>query len=141
MTGTAHVPVSSVMSAPVHAISPLAPVTEAIEAMHEHRVSSLVVERRDGNDECGIVSVSDIADKVIATHRSPGRVNVYEIMSKPVVMVPESMDIRIAVQLLVRFNLSRAVVHDPQRNPVGVVSVRDAVIRYLRGVPGEPEAG
>lgn len=139
MNQTAHVPVSSIMSAPVRTIAPLAPVAEAIAMMREHRVSSLVVERRDGNDECGIVSVTDIANGVIATHRSPARVNVYEIMSKPVVMVPESMDVRIAVQLLVRFDLSRAVVHDDRRNPVGVVSLRDAVVRYLAGVPEEGE--
>lgn len=140
MTQSGHVPVSAVMSAPVRTIPPMASVTEAIAAMHEHRVSSLVVDRRDGNDECGIVSVSDVAHKVIAAHRAPARVNVYEIMSKPVVMVPESMDIRIAVQLLARFNLSRAVVHDDRRNPVGVVSLRDAVVRYLRGVPEEEGA-
>ena len=55
----------------------LAPVSEAIALMRERRVSSLVVDRHDPDDEPGLVTVSDIALKVIAENHAPDRFNVY----------------------------------------------------------------
>lgn len=123
-------PVGDVMIRDIQTISAMATVSEAIEAMSRAGVSSLVVERRGELDEFGLLVVSDIARKVIAANKSPDRTNVYEIMSKPVLSVPESMDIRNAVRLLVQFNLSRALVVDDRRSPVGIVTLRDMVLRH-----------
>ena len=40
------------------------------------------------------------------------------------------MNIKYAVRLLVRFSLSRAIVVDHDRNPVGIVTLRDMVLGY-----------
>ncbi|MCE2456878.1 MAG: CBS domain-containing protein [Dehalococcoidia bacterium] len=120
--------VEDVMTAEVHSIDGLATVSEAIALMQRHSVSSLVVNRRDDTDEIGMVVVSDIARNVIAPNRSPDRVNVYEIMSKPVLTLPSEMLARYAVRLLVRFDISRATVVDYDRNPVGIVTLRDLVL-------------
>ncbi len=120
--------VEDVMTAEVHSIDGLATVSEAIALMQKHSVSSLVVNRRDDTDEIGMVVVSDIARNVIAPNRSPDRVNVYEIMSKPVLTLPSEMLARYAVRLLVRFDISRATVVDYDRNPVGIVTLRDLVL-------------
>ena len=130
MTEHRHVRVEEVMSRNVRAISPLETVATAIDLMRQHNVSSLVVERRDEHDEYGLLVVSDIARVVIAGNRAPARVNVYEVMSKPVINLPAEMDIRYAVQLLVKFGLSRALVVDHDRRPVGLVTIRDMVLRY-----------
>ena len=79
----------------------------------------------------GLVSVSDIALEVIAPNLSPERVNVYEIMSKPALTLPPDMLAHYAVRLLVRFGISRAVVVDRDRNPVGIVSLRDLVMGHV----------
>jgi len=109
-------------------INGLAVVSDAMSLMRRHNVKSLVVNRRDENDEIGLVLVSDIARLVIAPNRSPDRVNVYEIMSKPVLTVPPDMLARYAVRLLARFEVSRAVVVDPDRNPIGMVTLRDLTL-------------
>ena len=62
--------------------------------------------------------------------RSPDRVNVYEIMSKPALTVPADMQIRFAAQLLVRYQLNRALVVTDGRKPCGIVTLRDMVIRH-----------
>lgn len=103
-------------------------VSDAMALMRRHNVKSLVVNRRDEHDEIGLVLVSDIARSVIAPNRSPDRVNVYEIMSKPVWTVPPEMLVRYAVRLLVRFEVSRAVVVDHDRNPIGIVTLRDLTL-------------
>lgn len=121
-------PVQDVMTAEVHSIDGLATVAEAMALMQKQSVSSLAVNRRDETDEVGMVVVSDIARNVTAPNRSPDRVNVYEIMSKPVVTLPSEMLARYAVRLLIRFDISRAIVVDHDRNPVGIVTLRDLVI-------------
>ena len=101
--------VSDIMRTEVHTIDGLATVSEAMAVMRRDHVSSLVVPRRDSDDEFGLILVSDIARKVIAENRAPERVNVYEVMSKPVLTLPSEMQARYAVRLLVRFGVSRAV--------------------------------
>ena len=112
----------------IHSIDGLDTVGDAIAMMRQLGVSSLLVNRRDDNDEVGLVLVSDIARHVVAPDRSPDRVNVYEIMSKPVWTLPSEMLARYAVRLLIRFDVSRAVVVDQDRNPVGMVTLRDLVL-------------
>jgi len=130
MTDKRNIPVEEVITRTVHRITPLATVDQAMAMMREHGVSSLVVERRDEKDEYGLLVVSDIARDVVAENRAPSRVNVYEIMSKPVINLPAEMDIRYAVRLLVKFGLSRALVVDHERAPVGIVTLRDMVLRH-----------
>ena len=72
----------------------------------------IIVNRRDEHDEYGIVVLADIAKKVIAPNRSPERINVYEIMSKPVVSVPPDMNIRYAARLFTQFGITIAPVID-----------------------------
>lgn len=118
------------MSTTIATIDATATVQEAVAKMRDTGVSSLVVERRDASDEYGLVVVSDIAKRVIAENRAAERVNVYEIMSKPVLAVPKDMNIRYAVRLLVQFGLSRGLVVDERRAPVGIVTLRDLVLRH-----------
>lgn len=120
--------VGDVMVAKIVSINGLAVVSDAMSLMRRNKVKSLVVNRRDENDEIGLVLVSDIARLVIAPNRSPDRVNVYEIMSKPVLTVPPDMLARYAVRLLARFEVSRAVVVDHDRNPIGMVTLRDLTL-------------
>ncbi len=120
--------VEGVMVTDLYSIDGLATVSEAIQMMKQHHVSSLVVDRRDGDDEVGLVEVADIAQEVIGPNRAPDRASVYEVMTKPVVTLPPGMLVRYAVRLLTRHGLSRAVVVDESRNAVGMVTLRDLVL-------------
>ena len=125
--------VADLMTGGVHTINGLATVAEAIDAMRRLHVSSLVVNRRDGNDELGLVTVTDIARESVAKNRAPERVNVYEVMSKPVLAVHSEMQARYAVRLLVRFDVSRTLVVDEAGNPLGLVTLRDLVLGNVTG--------
>ena len=119
--------VRDVMVTPLHTINGLATIAEAIAMMKRHDVSSLIVARRDHDDEVGLVEVIDVAEP-IANNRPPDRVNVYEVMTKPVVTVPPTMLARYAVRLLRELGLSRTVVVDEKRDAVGIVTLRDLVL-------------
>ena len=130
MTENSPIRIRDLMVDEVYAIDGLATVADAMALMKRHGVSSLVVNRRNEDDELGLVVVADIARGVIADNRAPERVNVYEIMSKPLLTLRENMLAKYAVRLLVRFELSRAVVVDHERNAVGMVTLRDLIMGY-----------
>ena len=90
-----------------------------------------IVNIRHDNDEYGIVLLSDIAKHVLARDKSPDRVNIYEIMSKPVVSVDPDMDIRYCTRLFDNFGLSRAPVVE-NKKVIGIVGYTDIVLRGLR---------
>ncbi len=129
--------VADVMTPEVRVIDPMATVRDAVRMLRESDVSSLAVDRRDPTDEFGLVVVTDIAREVIGMNRSPDRVNVYEIMTKPVLTLPAEMNVMYAVRLLTRFQLARSLVIDHDRMPVGIVTLRDIVMRHI----GDAEAG
>ena len=120
--------VSEAMVSELHTIDGFATVTDAVALMSRHRVSSLVVNRRDADDEAGLIDVAGIAREVIAKNRAPDRVHVYEVMTKPVVIVPATMLVRYAARHLVSLGLSRALVVDRERNVVGMATLRDLVM-------------
>lgn len=105
-------------------------VMEALEMMKHIETKSLIVQKRDDNDEYGIVLLSDIAKRVLAKDRSPNRVNIFEIMSKPVINVDPDMDIRYCARLFEQFGLARAPVVE-NRTIIGLVSFTDMVMKGL----------
>lgn len=105
-------------------------VKEALLAMKFPETRAMIVDKRHADDEYGIVLISDIAKRVLAADRSPERVNLYEIMAKPVLSVAPEMDIRYCARLLERFGLMRApVIRDGVI--LGIVSFHDLVLRGL----------
>ena len=96
-------------------------VLSALKIMREVGDTSLIVKRRDEEDEIGMLLFSDIAKQVIAKDRAPERVNVYEIMAKPVLTVRPDMEIRYCARLFENFGISHAPVME-DGEVVGMVS-------------------
>ncbi|NNC77377.1 MAG: CBS domain-containing protein [Woeseiaceae bacterium] len=96
-------------------------VLSALKIMKRVNTTSLVVKRRDDNDEYGLLLFSDIAKEVIANDRAPERVNVFEVMAKPVLTVRPDMQLRYCVRLFKNFNISHAPVVENDKI-VGIVS-------------------
>ncbi len=103
-------------------------VEEALDTMKHVDTKCLIVDKRNEDDEFGMLLISDIARKVLAMDRAPSRVNVYEVMAKPVLCVEKEMDIRYCARLFDRFDISRAPVIDCGK-VVGIVSLTDLVLR------------
>lgn len=111
-------------------------VKEALLGMRYPETRSFIIDKRSADDEYGLVLISDIAKKILSADRSPERVNLYEIMAKPVLSVPPEMDIRYCARLLERFSIMRApVIKDGQ--VVGIVSFHDLVFTGLKKLLGE----
>lgn len=122
--------VRDVMSSSFLEIDGLATVKEALIKMAEADTDVVIVDRRDEDDEFGIMLLTDIAKNVLATNRAIERVNVYEVMSKPVIDAPPDMKVRYCARLFERFGLSVAPVIENNK-VIGVVSYKELVLRGL----------
>lgn len=124
--------VADVMKQKFDVVDGMMTVQEALQKMKHVETKCLIVDKRHDDDEYGIVLLSDIAKQVLAQDRSPERVNVYEVMSKPVVSVDSQMDIRYCARLFDKFGLSRAPVIENGK-VTGIVSFTDMVMSGLLG--------
>ena len=124
--------VRHVMKTDVDLVDGMATVAEALKAMKHPETRTLIVDKRDEDDEYGVVMFRDLARQVLARNLAPERVNVYEIMSKPVIHVDPEMDIRYCTRLFDRFGLSRAPVLENGKI-IGLVSYSDIVLKGLLG--------
>ncbi|HHH38681.1 MAG TPA: CBS domain-containing protein [Sedimenticola sp.] len=123
--------VRDVMKTRFDMVDGLSTVEDALEHMAHVETKCLIVNKRHKEDEYGMVMISDIARQVLARDRPPSRVNIYEIMAKPVLTVDPDMDIRYCARLFSRFHLSRApVIQDDE--VVGIISLTDMVLKGLR---------
>lgn len=102
--------IADVMDSDFLIVDGIITVTEALQRMRAADIDFLLVDKRNDHDEYGIVLVSDIAKRVLAPNHSPDRVNVYEIMTKPVLTVQPDMNIRYCARLFERFGISTAPV-------------------------------
>jgi len=122
--------VRDVMKPQFDTVDGLATVTQALETMAHVDTKTLIVRKRHADDTIGIVVISDISRQVLAKDRAPDRVNIYEIMSKPVLSVNPEMDIRHCARLFAHFDLTRAPVVE-NGEVIGVVSLTDLVVKGM----------
>ena len=122
--------VKDVMKTDFGTIDGVATVADALKKMKSLKTAVLIVNKRNEDDEYGMLTSGDIARHVLAKDRAPDRVNVYEIMSKPVISVHPDMDIRYCSRLFANYNLVRAPVLE-NNQVVGMVSPNSLVLDGL----------
>jgi predicted transcriptional regulator len=123
--------VIEVMKTEVDIVDGMMTVAEALKSLKYPDTRTMIVDKRHDDDEYGVVMFRDIALRVLAPNLSPHRINIYEIMSKPVVAVDPQMDIRYCTMLFDNFGLSRAPVLE-NNNIIGLVSYTDIVLKGLK---------
>ena len=122
--------VRDVMSDAYVMVDGITVVKEGIRLARQHAVKALVVNKRDDDDEYGIVLMNDIAKKVLAQNRSCDRTNIYEIMTKPALSVPPDMNVNYCARLFERFGVSRAPVIEDGKI-IGIVSYNNIVLNAM----------
>ena len=123
--------VEDVMKTDFDLVDGMDTVADVLRKSQHAESKCFIVDTRHENDEYGIVLLSDIAKQVLARDKSPERVNIYEVMSKPVVSVDPKMDIRYCARLFENLGLGRAPVIDGGK-VIGIVGYTDIVLHGIR---------
>ena len=116
-----------VMQKKIVAIDGMATAQEAAALMRTENKRCLLVQKRNADDAWGIVVVQDFIKGVFVAGRSPSEVNVYEIMTKPVITVPADMDIRYVARLLFQAGIRRAPVEE-KGELIGMISLSSLIL-------------
>ncbi len=118
--------VKDVMYAYVLNIHGITKVSDALGIMKDENIQTILVRPRNDEDVYGLITLRDIARKVIAAGKRLNEVHAYEIMSKPVLKVDANMPITYAARFLTNFNVSWAPVME-NNELVGMVSLNGIV--------------
>nr|WP_321257669.1 CBS domain-containing protein [uncultured Pseudodesulfovibrio sp.] len=119
--------VRDVMHPEILSIDGMASVKDAAAMMRKNKTSELLVNKRNEDDAWAIVTIMDLVKDVIVPGREGEDVSVYEVMTKPVITVPATMDIRYAIRLIYRTGVHRAPV-EHMGEIVGMVTLSSLIL-------------
>ena len=112
-----------IMTKNVVTISGSATVAEAVETLKQEGLRALIVERRSDSDPYGIITETDIVYKVAAFGHDPKKMRVYEIMTKPCVIVNPDLGVEYVARLFANTGIRCAPV--VKEKLLGVISIND----------------
>jgi CBS domain-containing protein len=114
---------SDIMTREVVTIRGSATVADAINLMKQKGLRALIVDRRTDEDAYGIVTETDIVYKVAAYGKDPKTLRVYEIMTKPCIVVNPELAVEYVARLFANTGIRRAPVI--KGDLLGIISVSD----------------
>lgn len=119
-------------------MDPETPVTDALETMRRRYINSIIVNRTRDNPEYGILTSTDICDKIVAQERDPATVKVREIMTGPLITVRTDMSMSECARIMSQNHIHHLPVADEEGNLVGMISATDfLVVAEAMGRSGE----
>lgn len=116
------------MSSPVIVVDPDSSVSYALTLMRRRNIHSLVVEIAGDPPSYGIITTTDIRDKIIGHERNPAETRVREIMSLPVTTARPEWSLKECSTIMSEKNIHHMPVCDDNDNLVGLISATDLFI-------------
>ncbi|MEO1429326.1 MAG: CBS domain-containing protein [Cyanobacteria bacterium J06633_8] len=116
-----------IMTKDVVTVNGSATVADAVKLMKEKGLRALVVERRNDSDPYGMVTETDIIYKVAAYGKDPKEMRVYEIMTKPCIVVNPELGVEYVARLFSNTRIRRAPVI--KGSLLGVISISDILTK------------
>lgn len=116
------------MSSPVVVIDPDSCVNYALTLMRRRRIHSLVVVLNDGEARYGILTSTDIRNKILAAERQPAEVAVREIMTAPVLTAKADWSLTECSLRMQAAHINHMPVVDDDNQLVGIISTTDLFV-------------
>ncbi len=120
-------------------IEPDKSVHEALSLMRRRYIHSLLVSKTSEYPEYGIVTSTDVCDKIIAENRHPGETRVREIMTSPIITVNENMSLQECSRIMQKHHIHHVPVVNNADELVGMISATDFLVaaEAMGRAPGE----
>lgn len=125
------------MSKPVIVVDPDSSVSYAMTLMRRRSIHSVIVNIGEDNPSYGIVTTTDIRDKIAAADRNPAEMTIREIMSGPLVLADPDWTLKECSQIMQKHNIHHLPVADEHGALVGLISATDIFIAVEEGGWGE----
>lgn len=109
-------------------VDPDIPVTDALETMRRRYINSVIISKTKDSPNFGILTSTDICDKIVAQGRDPSTVQVREIMTSPVITIRTDMSMAECAKIMKEKNIHHLPVADEKDNLVGMISATDFLV-------------
>jgi isocitrate dehydrogenase len=116
--------VGEIMTTTLIKIKPNASVEEAVHLMSEHRISGIVVEPDENRTIWSMLTQNDVVTKVMHKNKSPSKVLVSEVATRPLFMVGADTSLHDCIDIMTEHKIRRVVV-EKDAIPLGIVTYSD----------------
>jgi CBS domain-containing protein len=116
------------MKSPVIVVDPDSSVSYALTLMRRRGIHSLVVANTKGNPAYGILTTTDIRDKIVGQNRNPAETRAREVMSEPIVTAHPDWSLMECSQVMQKHNIHHLPVADEYGVLVGMISATDIFV-------------
>jgi len=113
------------MSTPVVVVDPDTSVSHAMTLMRRRNIHSVVVDIGEKNSVYGIVTTTDIRDKIVLAGRDPANTRVREIMSGPIVTGSADWSLMECSRVMNEHKFHHLPIADEHGTLVGLISATD----------------
>jgi CBS domain-containing protein len=103
-------------------------VAEALSLMRRRYTHSVIVNKSENNLEYGIITSTDISDKIVAQQNIPANILCKDIMTSPLIAVDENMTLQECAALMKKHHIHHLPVIDENHELVGMVSASDFLV-------------
>jgi CBS domain-containing protein len=119
-------------------VDPETPVTDALATMRRRYINSVIINKGRENPNYGILTSTDICDKIVAQDRDPATIPVSQIMTSPLITVRTDMSMAECARIMKENRIHHLPVIDEQGHLVGMISATDfLVVAEAMGRSGE----
>jgi CBS domain-containing protein len=109
-------------------IDPDKTVLDALSLMRRRYLNSLIINISAENPEYGIITSTDICDKIVAQDRDPSKTLVRDIMNSPLITVHPEQTIFDCAKIMSEHHIHHLPVKDDKDRIVGMVSATDFLV-------------
>ena len=109
-------------------IDPDSTVFEALSLMRRRYTHSVIVNKSSGIPEYGIITSTDISDKIVAQQKNPSTLKCHEIMTSPLILVRENMTLQECALLMKQHRIHHLPVANELNELVGMISATDFLV-------------
>jgi CBS domain-containing protein len=113
------------MSSPVVVVDPDTSVSYAMTLMRRRNIHSVVVDMSEKNPVYGIVTTTDIRDKIVSADRNPAETTVREIMSGPIITGSAEWTLKECSQVMEKNKFHHLPIADEHGSLIGLISATD----------------
>lgn len=116
------------MSSPVVVVDPDTSVSHAMTLMRRRNIHSLIVDDTKEHHAYGIVTTTDIRDKIVAVERNPAETTMREIMSGPIITGNPEWTLKECSQVMEKYKFHHLPIADEHGTLIGLISATDIFI-------------
>lgn len=113
------------MSSPVVVVGPDSSVSYAMTLMRRRNIHSVVVDVSEKNPSYGIVTTTDIRDKIVAEGLNPAEVTAREIMSGPIITGRADWTLAECSRIMQKNKFHHLPIADEAGTLIGIISATD----------------